>query len=73
MKTTESLIRIVTAGGGLILDCKGKSTESLTRIAEATKSKNSKITLINIGSKSTESLIKIVAAGNGNVVLDLTM
>jgi len=70
-KTTDSLVRIVAAGGGLIIDGKSKTTDSLVRIAAATNQKGNKITMTNMGSKTTDSLVRISAAGQGNVILDL--
>jgi len=70
-KTTESLVRIAAAGGGLIIDCKSKTTDSLVRIAAATKGKGSKVIMTNLKNKTTDSLVRIGAAGNGNVILDV--
>ena len=70
-KTTDSLVRIAAAGGGMIIDCKGKKTDSLDRIAAATNQKGSKVIMTNLGSKTTDSLVRIGAAGQGNVIFDL--
>ena len=55
-KTTDSLVRIVSAGGGLIIDCKGKTTDSLVRIASASKQKGSKVIMTNLKGKTTEKV-----------------
>tara|TARA_R110001606_G_scaffold353908_1_gene504597 strand:+ start:515 stop:739 length:225 start_codon:yes stop_codon:yes gene_type:complete len=70
-KTTDSLVRIVSAGGGLIIDCKGKTTDSLVRIASASKQNGSKVIMTNLKGKTTDSLVRIGSAGQGNVILDL--
>jgi len=36
-KTTDQLVRIASAGGGMILDATGKTTDQLVRIASAGK------------------------------------
>ena len=68
--TVDSLVRIVAAGGGLIIDCHGHTTDGLVRIAAAAKAKGSKIILTNCANFTTDSLVKIGAAGDGNVIFD---
>jgi hypothetical protein len=70
--TVDSLVRISTAGGGLIIDSKGFTVDSLVRIAAATKAKEAKLTILNISGLTVDSLVRIGAAGNGNVIFDTT-
>lgn len=71
MLTTDNLVRIAAAGGGIILDCGTMTTDSLVRIAAAAANSGSKIILTNLGKKTTDNLVRIAAAGKGNVVLDV--
>jgi hypothetical protein len=66
--TTQDLISIVSAGGGIILDTKHKTTQDLISIAAASRNKGSKIVLTNLSIKTTQDLISIASAGNGNVI-----
>ncbi len=70
-QTVDSLVRIVAAGGGLIIDCAGFTQDNLVRIAGATKIKNAKITLINTTSLTVDSIVRIASVGEGNVVFDM--
>lgn len=69
--TTDSLVRIAAAGGGIVLDCKGFTADSLVRIAAATKTNGAKIILTNLNGYTVDSLVRIGAAGQGNVILDI--
>jgi hypothetical protein len=66
-RSTEELIRIVNAGGGLVLDAATRSTEDLIRIAHAGSTKGVRLVLVGLATKSTEDLIRIANAGNGCV------
>ena len=70
--TVDSLIRISEAGGGLIIDGKGLTVDSLVRIAAATKTKEVKLTILNISGLTVDSLVRIGTAGEGNVIFDMT-
>lgn len=70
-KTTDQLVKIVSSGGGVIIDAKGKTTDQLVKIAFASSKSGAKIILTNCNSKTTDQLFKIGSAGNGNVILDL--
>jgi len=70
-KTTDQLVRIASAGGGLIIDGESKTTDQLVEIASASSQSNSKIIITNISSKTTDQLVRIASAGKGNVILDL--
>ena len=71
-KTTDSLIRIAAAGGGMKIDAKTKSTDNLIRIAAAASGKSARIEIANADNKTTDDLIRISAAGKGCVFLDFT-
>lgn len=70
-KTTDQLVRIASAGGGMIIDGKEKTTDQLQRIVAAASQSDAKITIVNAESKTTDQLERIAAAGNGNVIFDL--
>jgi DNA replication protein len=70
-KTTEQLVKIASAGGGMILDATAKTTDQLVRIASASSQSGAKIIIANINSKTTDQLVKIASAGEGNVIFDL--
>lgn len=69
--TTDSLVRIAAAGGGIVMDCKGNTVDTLVRIAAATKQTGAKFVLTNTEGFNVDSLIRIGAAGAGNVIFDL--
>ena len=71
-KSTDQLVRIAAAGGGMQINAKGKSTDQLTRIAAAASNSGAQIAIISSSSKSTDQLVRIAAAGKGCVVFDLT-
>ncbi|MGD0078281.1 MAG: hypothetical protein ABSB91_06615 [Sedimentisphaerales bacterium] len=66
--TTNDLISIVSAGGGIVLDTKNRTTQELISIAAASRNKGSKVILTNLSFKTTMDLVSIGAAGNGNVI-----
>lgn len=70
-KTTDQLVRIAFAGGGMVIDASDKTTDQLIRIASASSQSSAKVIIINVNSKTTDQLVRIASAGNGNVVLDL--
>jgi hypothetical protein len=70
--TVDSLVRISLAGGGLIIDSTGFTVDSLVRIANATKTKAAKLTILNISSLTVDSLVRISNAGEGNIIFDTT-
>lgn len=66
-RTTDDLIKIAGAGGGLVLDAATRSTEDLIRIAHAGSAKRVQLVFKGLATRSTEDLIKIAFAGNGCV------
>lgn len=61
-RTTDDLVRIVTAGAGLILDADTKSTEELTKIARAATESEAMLIIRNVGNKTTDELVEIAGA-----------
>jgi hypothetical protein len=71
-RSTEELIQIVAAGGGLDLRAPGRSTDDLIRIAAAASGKGAQLIISPVG-RSTEDLIRIGAAGKGCVLFQTPM
>jgi predicted RNA-binding protein YlxR (DUF448 family) len=71
MKTTEDLVRIVSFGGGVVIDA-SKTTEELVRIASFAAGKGSRVIIKHAGRKTTEDLVRIASFGKGSVLFDLS-
>jgi len=71
MKTTDDLVKIVSFGGGIIIDAT-KTTDDLVKIASFAVSKGSRVTIKGAGAKTTDDLVKIASFGKGTVVFDFT-
>jgi hypothetical protein len=67
--TTEELVRIARAGGGLEVDASRRTGDDLTRIALAAASKGARLRISNSRSKTTDELVRIVLAAKGKVTL----
>lgn len=67
--TTNDLVRIASAGGGLTLSATGRSVNDLVRIASAASSKGAQLTITELKQFLVNDLVRISAAGNGCVVL----
>jgi hypothetical protein len=65
MQTTEELVRIALAGGGLDLRNRKLSTQELVRIAMAAAPKKTRVKIM--ADRTTEELVRIVMAGRGCV------
>lgn len=63
----SDLVRIAAAGGGLHINCEGKSVSDLIRIAAAGSVKRSMIVLENTNHIVISDKIRIAAAGQGCV------
>ena len=72
MKTTDQLVRIASAGGGMKLSMQNMTTDQLVRIANAAAKGGGQIILVNIDSKTTDQLVRIANAGQGRVIFDFT-
>jgi hypothetical protein len=70
-RSTDELVKIVTAGAGLIVDGKAKSTDELIQIATAAGQSEVWVTIRNVGEKNSDELVKIAAAGDGVVIFEL--
>jgi len=70
-KTTEQLIQIVTAGGGIIIDG-SQPIDELVQIAAAAAGSGATVIIKNADAKTTHRLTEVAAAGRGNVIMDLT-
>jgi ABC-type molybdate transport system substrate-binding protein len=70
-KTTDQLVRIAAAGGGMYIDASSRTTDQLVRIASAASSTGATIHINNSSNKTTDQLVRIAAAGSGCVVFDL--
>lgn len=68
--TTLDMVRIVNAGGGLRVNCKGKNILDLIRIANATQQNNGFLILTNINVLNTLDMMRIANAGKGHVFFD---
>lgn len=69
-KSTNDLIRIAAAGGGLTLTATHRTTDDLVRIAAAASGKGSRITFTGLSHRTTDDLVRISAACKGCVVLE---
>lgn len=74
MLLADTIIRIVAAGGGVVIDLEKQTllVDTLIRIAATAGVSGAKITIKNInGRLLVDTLIRIAAAGRGNVVFEL--
>lgn len=71
MKSTDDLVKIVSFGGGVVIDA-SKSTDDLVKIASFAASKGSRVIIKGAGRKSTDDLVKIGSFGKGAVIFDFT-
>ena len=67
VRSTNDLVRIVAAGGGLVMDAAVRSTNDLVRIAAAGSSKGAPLVFRDMAVRSTDDLVRIAAAGKGCV------
>ena len=73
LRTTNDLVRLAIAGGGMIVSAETKTTSDLVRIAIAAKGKGKgKVIFKNLNMRTTDDLVRIAIAGGDNVILDLT-
>ena len=67
VRTTDDLVRIAHAGGGLVVDAAARPTDDLVRIANAAKTKRARIVLRGMAARATDDLVRIGHAGDGCV------
>ena len=70
LKSTEDLMKIVAAGGGIKIGTKQRSTEDLMRIAGATGHKGSRVIFAGMSHRSTDDSMRIGAAGKGHILFE---
>jgi hypothetical protein len=70
LKTTDELVRIAKAGGGLVLEGGRRTTDELAKIAEAAKRSSSLVIFRGVALRKTEALEKIAAAGKGHIIFE---
>jgi len=71
VKSTDDLVKIVSFGGGVVIDST-KSTDDLVKIASFAAGKGSRIVIKGAGRKSTDDLVKIASFGKGTVLFDFS-
>jgi len=71
MTSTDDLVKIVSYGGGVIVEAT-KSTDDLVKIASFAASKGTRVIIKGADRKSTDDLVKIASFGKGAVIFDLT-
>ena len=75
-RTTDELVRIVSAGGGFRLNAGGMKTEDLVRIASCaaphSKEHNhgATIVLAGLSGRTTDELVRIASCGHGHVIFE---
>lgn len=69
--STDDLIRIVEAGGGLTLDVETKAKDELVRIATAAGQFEANVTFTNVTSLAVDDLVEIAKAGDNMVTFEL--
>lgn len=65
--TSDSLVRVAAAGGGVRLAAGKYTSDSLVRIAAAGSSTQARITIENSKALTSDSMVRIAAAGKGCV------
>ena len=65
-KTTDNIVRIVSAGGSVILSAADRATDNLVHIASVAAREGSTVTIRDAGDKFTDDLVRIVSAGKGD-------
>jgi hypothetical protein len=68
-RSTEDLVRLVSAGGGLKLTATDRPTDDLVLIAAAAADWGVPVTFSGIDCRGTDDLVRIVEAGQGSVIL----
>ena len=70
-RTTNDLVRIAAAGGGVSIDAATMTTDQLVQVVAASNAKSGSIIVRNASTKTTDDLVCIAAAGSGNTVFEL--
>ena len=69
--STEDLVKIVEAGGGLTLEAGSKSKDDLVTIATGATNLDVILTLKNVTALTVDDLVEIARAGDGCVTFEL--
>ena len=69
-RSTEQLVRIAAAGGGMRFSAVGRSTDDLVRIAAAASTGGARLFLSGMSGRPIDDVIKVAAAGRGAVVFE---
>ena len=69
-RTTNELVRIASAGGGLRFNGGGRVTDELVRIASATASGGGHLYLTGMSGRTTDEFVRIASAGQGRVTIE---
>jgi len=69
-KTTDELVKIARAGGGLVLEGGKRTADELAKIAAAAKRSGSTVIFRKTALRKTEALTRIAAAGKGHVIFE---
>lgn len=70
MKTTDELVKIAAAGGGLVVEAGRRTTEELMRISAAAKHSGATVVFRNVAMRKTDALVRIAGAGKGRVIFE---
>lgn len=63
----DEVVRIVAAGGGIVMDAQFRQVNELVRIASAAGTSKARVTFTGLDVRTTEELITIAVAGKGCV------
>jgi hypothetical protein len=69
--STDDLVKIVEAGGGVTFDAEAKTKDELVRIATAAAQFDATVTFRNVTSLSVDDLVEIAKAGDGWVIFEM--
>ncbi len=70
-KMPDTLVQILAAGGGVIVDGSQYPPDLLVRMAAAARGSGATLILRNADSKMPNDLVRIAAAGIGKVIFEL--
>jgi hypothetical protein len=69
-RTTDDLVRITAAGGGLRIDGATKTVDDLVRIVAAGSGNGARVVIENSSRFTTDQLVRIAAAGKGSALFE---
>jgi hypothetical protein len=68
--STDDLVKIVEAGGGLTLDAATKSKDELVQIATAATGSEAGVIFRNVTALAVDDLVEIAATGEGCITFE---